>query len=113
MRAHGGAVAGRYRGKLPCWDVVPAAVADTGDTLLRSRGAAQRADPDAQLFHNDYNATNRAKRGKLHRPVKDLRGQGVAVAGLGPQGHWRLDSPPAEDIRARCASTPPAACAGR
>ncbi len=37
---------------------------------------------------NDYNATDRAEREKIHRLVGDLRGLGVAVAGIGLQGAW-------------------------
>lgn len=115
MRSHVEAVMGRYRGKIYAWDVVNEAVADGGDELLRAsrwRDAAgedyiaeafwmaHRADPGAQLFYNDYNEMHPQKRAKIHRLVRDLRGQGAPVHGIGLQGHWRLDTPAASDIRA-------------
>lgn len=115
MRGHIETVMGRYRGKIYSWDVVNEAVTDGGNDVLRpsrwleGAGAdyiaeafrvAHRVDPDAQLFYNDYNETNPAKRDKIYRLVKDLRRQRVPVHGIGLQGHWRLNAPSADDIRA-------------
>jgi len=115
MQDHIQTVMGRYRGRVYSWDVVNEAVADGGDDLLRASRwllgvgedyiaeafrMAHRVDPDAQLLYNDYNETTPAKRDRIHRLVKDLRGQGVPVHGIGLQGHWRLNTPSAADIRA-------------
>ena len=115
MRSHIDAVVGRYRGRLYAWDVVNEAVADGGSEALRRSPwleaagedfiaeafrAAHRADPDAQLFYNDYNAVLPGKRERIFALVRDLRAAGVPVHGIGVQGHWRLETPSAEDIRA-------------
>jgi endo-1,4-beta-xylanase len=115
MRSHIETVVGRYRGKIYCWDVVNEAVADDGSDILRRSQwlervgedyiaeaflLAHQVDPGAQLYYNDYNETNPEKRDKIYRLVKGLREQGVPVHGIGLQGHWRLDTPSAADIRA-------------
>lgn len=109
------AVVGRYRGRIHSWDVVNEAVPDRGEDLLRpspwlqavgedylaeAYHLAHRADPEAQLFYNDYNETDPGKRGRIHRLVADLKSVGVPVHGIGLQGHWRLETPTADDIRA-------------
>jgi endo-1,4-beta-xylanase len=115
MRAHVAAVAGHYRGRIYAWDVVNEAVADGGpgplrqsrwleaageDFIAEAFREAHRADPDAALFYNDYNAVLPGKRDRIFALVRDLRAARVPVHGIGVQGHWRLETPPAEDIRA-------------
>lgn len=115
MRHHIHTVMGHYQGNLYCWDVVNEAVSDEGETLLRpSRWREQvgedylaqafwyahEADPEAQLFYNDYNETNPAKREKIYRLVKDLLDQGVPIHGIGLQGHFKLDGIVLDEVKA-------------
>lgn len=114
MKAHIDTVAGRYKGKAYCWDVVNEAVADDADTYLRKSKwldgvgeefiarafeYAHAADPDALLFYNDYNECDPAKREKIYRLVKGLKDQGVPIHGIGMQGHYNLTHPSIDLVR--------------
>jgi endo-1,4-beta-xylanase len=115
MREHIYAVVGRYKGRIKGWDVVNEAFEDGPDGALRKskwREAigddyiakafqfAHVADPKAELYYNDYNLTNPAKRAAALRLVKQLRGFGIRVDGVGEQGHWLLEGPSLGDIEA-------------
>ncbi len=108
LKDHIFAVAGRYKDIVYAWDVVNEAVSDTpGEWLrpspwLRICGEsyiemafrwAHEADPNAQLFYNDYNETDPVKREKILRLISSLKGKGVPVHGIGLQGHWAMDEP--------------------
>ena len=114
MRDHIRAVAGRYKGRTYCWDVVNEAVADEGEQwlrpskwhelagpefIVRAFEYAHEADPDALLFYNDYNECNPAKRDKIIRLVKWLKEQGAPIHGIGMQGHYNLESPSIAEVR--------------
>lgn len=109
-------VVGRYRGKIKSWDVVNEAISDDGDEYLRDVPArraigddfivqafrlAHEADPEAELYYNDYNIELPYKRAKTLRLLRELRAAGVRVDAVGIQGHWMLDenSPSPEVIR--------------
>jgi endo-1,4-beta-xylanase len=112
-------VVGRYKGRVVGWDVVNEAINDRGggetenlrnsswvkaigpDYLTLAFKWAHEADPDAQLYYNDYNIdqdTNYDRAtpqysGKhtssmllLKRLIKD----GAPINGVGIQGHWHL-----------------------
>ena len=59
---------------------------------------AHEADPDAELYYNDYNLEKPAKRAGVIRLVKDLQARGLRIDGIGNQGHWRLETPAIGDI---------------
>ena len=60
---------------------------------------AHEADPDAQLFYNDFNTESPVKRDKVYRLVKMLLDNGVPVNGIGLQGHWNIYNPNEKDLR--------------
>ena len=111
MRTHITTVVGRYKGQIRGWDVVNEALNDDGtlrdspwrrgigdDYIARRSSSHKQADPDAELYYNDYNlATRPAKRAGAIRIIKDLQQRGLRIDAVGEQGHWRLESPtPAE-----------------
>lgn len=115
MKQHITTVVSRYRGQIYAWDVVNEAVADEGSALMRDSKwrdiigddfieyafqYAHEADPDAQLFYNDYNESDPEKSEKIYQLVKNLREKGVPVHGIGLQAHWNLYAPAYEEIRA-------------
>jgi len=112
MREHILTVVGRYRGKIGGWDVVNEALSYDGtltktswektcgdDYLLKAYQFAHEADPQAQLYYNEfyyYHEFSRqsvAKRDAAIALVRKLQAQGVRIAAVGLQGHYGLDTP--------------------
>ncbi|MDD5011777.1 MAG: endo-1,4-beta-xylanase [Phycisphaerae bacterium] len=113
MKEHIFAVVGRYKGRINGWDVVNEAVAEDGqlrqsewleiigeDYIEKAFEYARQADPDAELYYNDYGMFRQGKRERVVRLVKDLRAKGVDIEGIGMQGHWNLYYPPLDEIEA-------------
>ncbi|MNZ66566.1 Endo-1,4-beta-xylanase B [compost metagenome] len=115
MKSHISTVMGRYKGRIYCWDVVNEAIEDKSGVWLReSRWLelvgedfiakafefAHEADPTALLFYNDYNECFPEKRDKIIRLIQSLQARDVPIHGIGLQGHWNLNGPSLEDIRA-------------
>ncbi|HSU69088.1 MAG TPA: endo-1,4-beta-xylanase [Tepidisphaeraceae bacterium] len=114
LRTHITGVMGHFRGKVHGWDVVNEALsmADNGPELrdtpaLRAIGDdyieqafrfAHEADPDVELYYNDFGIEQPAKRDRAIRLVRRLRAAGVRVDAVGIQGHWSLKYPPASTI---------------
>lgn len=111
MHDHIFAVVGRYKGKIKGWDVVNEAVEDDGtlrptpwynvigeDYLLKAYQFAHEADPEAQLYYNDFSMENAPKRAGVVALIKKLRAQGAAISGIGIQGHYKLDWPAPSDL---------------
>jgi endo-1,4-beta-xylanase len=68
--------------------------------VARAFEFAHEADPDAQLYYNDYNLWKTPKRAAAVRLVTSLRERGIRIDGIGEQGHWLLDDPALEEIEA-------------
>lgn len=112
MRTHIATVVGRYKGRIRGWDVVNEALNDDGtlrdspwrrgigdDYIAKAFEFARQADPDAELYYNDFNlATRPAKRAGAIRIIRDLQQRGLRLDAVGEQGHWRLDSPTTAEI---------------
>ncbi len=111
MKEHILTVMGRYKGRIYGWDVVNEAVAPDGhlrkskwleiigeDYLLKAYEFAREADPQAQLYYNDYDLEIQPKCDGVVRVIKDLQSKGVRFDGIGTQGHWFLDRPRIEEI---------------
>ena len=112
MRTHIATVVGRYKGKIRGWDVVNEALNEDGtlrdsswrrgigdDYIAKAFEFAHGADPDAELYYNDYNlATKPEKRAGAIRIIKDLQKRGLRIDAVGEQGHWRLESPTNAEI---------------
>jgi endo-1,4-beta-xylanase len=106
MREHIRTVVGRYKGRIGGWDVVHEALNEDGtmrqspwyriigeDFLLKAFQFAHEADPKAELYYNDYNLENEAKRKGAVELVRKLQAGGAAISGVGLQGHDRMDWP--------------------
>lgn len=108
LKDHITTVVNRYKGKIYAWDVVNEAISDKPDEYLRPSEWlnicgeeyiakafqwAHEADPNAQLFYNDYDEINPVKREKMFRLVKSLKDAGVPIHGIGMQGHWAINEP--------------------
>lgn len=106
MRDHIFTVVGRYKGRVDGWDVVNEALNEDGtlresrwmqiigeDYLAKAFEYAHEADPDAELYYNDYSLENKPKREGAVRLVQNLLDQGLTVTGIGTQGHHGLTWP--------------------
>lgn len=106
MRTHIHTVAGRYKGKIKGWDVVNEAIEDNGefrnskfyqilgkDFIKYAFQFAHEADPDAELYYNDYSMANPGRRAGVVAMVKKLQEQGVKIDGIGMQTHISLEHP--------------------
>ncbi len=104
-------VAGRYRGKVFSWDVVNEALNEDGTlrktVFLQHLGEeyvteafrlAQQASPDTELYYNDYNNEQPAKRAGCIALLKKIQAAGVRIDGVGIQGHWHAGRVPLQDI---------------
>ena len=112
LQMHIATVVGRYKGRIRGWDVVNEALNEDGtlrdspwrrgigdDYLARAFQFAREADPDAELYYNDYNLVTRPeKRAGAIRIIKDLQQRGIRIDAVGEQGHWRLNMPAIADL---------------
>ena len=111
MRDHIRTVVGRYKGRIHGWDVVNEAIDEDGslrkspwqvgigdDYIAKAFEFAREADPDAELYYNDFNLEKPAKRAGVIKLVKDLQARKVRIDGIGNQAHWRLETPTIEAI---------------
>jgi endo-1,4-beta-xylanase len=113
MHEHIASVVGRYKGKVKGWDVVNEALTDEGalvknkwlktigdDYVAKAFEYAHNADPDAELYYNDFSLDKPAKRDAAVRLVRDLKSRGLRIDGVGIQGHWGMDYPTRENLDA-------------
>ncbi len=113
MKHHIDTVVGRYKGRVKGWDVVNEALNDDGtlrqskwlqiigeDYIEKAFEYAHAADPDAELYYNDYNMHRADKAQGAVRIVKNLLDKGLRVDGIGMQGHWGLNYPTVEEAEA-------------
>jgi endo-1,4-beta-xylanase len=111
MSNHIHTVVGRYKGRIKGWDVVNEALSEDGslrqspwlniigeDYLAKAFEFAHDADPDAELYYNDYSLENPEKRRGAIRLITRLKAAGAPVSGLGTQMHVRLDWPTAQEV---------------
>ncbi|MGF7232005.1 endo-1,4-beta-xylanase [Arachidicoccus sp.] len=113
LRSHIFTVVNRYKHAVYAWDVVNEAISDDSTELLRNSKwyqicgedfidsafcYAHEADPNAQLFYNDYNVIRPEKRKRVYRLLKGLLAKGIPVTGIGIQAHWSIYEPTKEEL---------------
>ena len=109
MRDHIHTVVGRYKGRIKGWDVINEALNEDGtlrqspwlkiigeDYLVKAFQFAHEADPNAQLYYNDYSLENEPKRKGAIELITKLKAAGVSVYAVGLQGHDKLEWPTTE-----------------
>ncbi|MFJ6793972.1 endo-1,4-beta-xylanase [Streptomyces sp. NPDC091268] len=101
MTRHVTEEATHYRGAVTAWDVVnepfnedgtfrtsPFYTAMGSDYIATALRAAHAADPDAELYLNDYNIEGLgAKSDAMYALVRELLNEGVPLDGIGMQAH--------------------------
>ena len=112
MKDHISTVVGRYKGRIKGWDVVNEALNEDGtlrqsspwyriigpDYIEKAFQFAREADPNAQLYYNDYNLDYPAKRDGAVRLIRALQERGVRIDGVGSQAHHKLTTPTVAQI---------------
>lgn len=108
---HINTVAGRYKDQIFSWDVVNEALNEDG-TMRRSVFLSRLGDnfvteafrlaaaaaPKTELYYNDYNNEQPAKRAGCIALIKKIQDAGVRIDGVGIQGHWHVGKVPFKDI---------------
>jgi len=111
MKDHITTVVSRYKGRIHGWDVVNEAILDDGawrqtkfyeilgeDYVRLAFEFAHAADPDAELYYNDYSMAHEGRRNGIVAMVKSLQENGVKIDGIGMQGHFTMDFPTLEEF---------------
>lgn len=106
MRTHIHTIVSRYKGKIKGWDVVNEAIESDGswrktpffeilgeEYIELAFRYAQEADPDAELYYNDFSMAGEKKRNKVVEMVNTLKLKGVKIDGVGMQSHVGMDYP--------------------
>lgn len=103
LKSHIETVVGRYRGKIHGWDVVNEAFNEDGswresewyniigpDYIEHAFRFARDADPEAELYYNDYNMYSPGKRRAVLSMVDTLHASDLEVHAIGFQGHYSM-----------------------
>lgn len=106
MREHIQTVVGRYKGRIKGWDVVNEALNQDGslrpskwlqiigeDYIAKAFQFAREADPDAELYYNDFSLESGPKRKGALQLMRKLRSQVVPITAIGLQGHNNWEFP--------------------
>lgn len=111
MREHIHTVVGRYKGHIKGWDVVNEPIVEDGSyrnsAFYKILGEefiplafqyAHEADPDAELYLNDYGMNVSGRRDTYVKIIKDLQARGLRIDAIGMQGHMGMDYPSLEEF---------------
>ena len=109
MKQHITTVMTRYKGRIKGWDVVNEAILEDGsyrpspfwqilgeDFIPWAFQCAQEADPDCELYYNDYSMHEPKKLDTVIEMVKKMQAQGIRIDAIGFQGHVGMDYPDLE-----------------
>lgn len=111
IQKHISTIVGNYKGKIDAWDVVNEALEEDGSYrkspffkiggeafIEKAFQFANAADPEAELYYNDYNLITPEKRDGAIRIINNLKSKGIKIDGVGVQAHWSLEGPSIEEI---------------
>lgn len=112
MKNHITTVVSRYKGRIKGWDVVNEAIMEDGsyrkskfyeilgeEFIPLAFQYAHEADPDVELYYNDYNEWHKGKRATVVNMIKSFKDKGIRIDGIGMQGHIGMDSPSIEEYQ--------------
>ena len=113
MYHHITTVVSHYSGRIKGWDVVNEAFNDDGtlrhtpyyniigpDYIELAFRFAHAADPDAELYYNDYNLSTPAKRESVCKLVRELKAKGLRIDAVGMQSHNGYNYPDLKNYEA-------------
>ena len=106
MKDHITTIVTRYKGRIKGWDVVNEAILEDGsyrkskfyeilgeEFIPLAFQYAHEADPDAELYYNDYAMNMPGKREGVVKFVSSLKEKGIRIDAVGMQGHMGMDYP--------------------
>ena len=106
MRNHIHTVVTHFKGKVKGWDVVNEAIEWDGkmreskfykiigeDFISLAFKFAHEADPDVELYYNDYGMDGKMKRDAVVRMVRKLKAEGRRIDAIGMQSHVSFSTP--------------------
>ena len=106
MKNHITTIVTRYKGRIKGWDVVNEAILEDGsyrqskfyeilgeEFIPLAFQYAHEADPNAELYYNDYAMNMPGKREGVVKLVKKLKERGLRIDAVGMQGHMGMDYP--------------------
>ena len=106
MKTHISTVVGRYKGKIKGWDVVNEAIVEDGsyrkskfyeilgeEFIPLAFQYAHEADPDAELYYNDYGMNVKGRLDGVVKLIRSLKAKGIRIDAVGMQGHMGMDYP--------------------
>ncbi len=113
MRDHIHAVVGRYKGRVKGWDVVNEAIVEDGsfrkspfyeilgeEFIPLAFEYAHEADPDAELYLNDYGMNVPGRRDTYVRLAREMKAKGLRLDAIGMQSHIGMDYPDLKEYEA-------------
>ena len=106
MKEHISTVVGRYKGRIKGWDVVNEAIMEDGsyrkspfyqilgeEFIPLAFQYTHEADPEAELYYNDYNMWAEGKRNTVVKLIGELRKRGLRIDAVGMQSHMGISKP--------------------
>ena len=106
MKTHISTVVGRYKGKIKGWDVVNEAIVEDGsyrkskfyeilgeEFIPLAFQYAHEADPNAELYYNDYGMNVKGRREGVVKLIRSLKEKELRIDAVGMQGHMGMDYP--------------------
>ena len=106
MKDHITTIVTRYKGRIHGWDVVNEAIVEDGsyrkspfyeilgeEFIPWAFECAHAADPDAELYLNDYGMNVPGRRDAYIKLINDLKARGLRIDAIGMQGHMGMDYP--------------------
>lgn len=110
LRDHIHTIVGRYKGRVHGWDVVNEAIVEDGsyrnsqfyqilgeEFIPLAFQYAHEADPDAELYLNDYGMNVEGRRNTYLKIINDLKSKGLRIDAIGMQSHLGMDYPDFEE----------------
>lgn len=110
LKEHISTIVGRVKGRVKGWDVVNEAILEDGsyreskfyeilgeEFIPLAFQYAHEADPDAELYYNDYNEWYPGRQETVVRLIRTLKERGIRIDGIGLQGHIGMDWPSLEE----------------
>lgn len=114
MKEHITTIVTRYKGKIHGYDVVNEAILEDGsyrnslfyqilgeEFIPLAFQYAHEADPDVELYLNDYSMNHKGKVDTYVKIANDLKERGLRIDAIGMQGHMGLDYPDVKEYEER------------